>query len=298
MSMSVLITGGTGFIGANLAKAYVEQKAKVHLIIRENSNLSQIESILQDLHLHSYDGGYNSLDIALQEAKPDIVFHLGSLTSIEHHTEEIENLIQSNITFGTFLVEAMIKNGVKNFINTGTFWQHYENDVYNPVNLYAATKEAFEKILKYYAEIHALRYTTLKLFDTYGPNDPRKKVFNLLEQWINSEQSLDMSPGEQLIDIVYIDDVVQAFMLAAEGLKNRTLNNDSYAISSGKLIQLKELVGLYLKTVKSDRVNFINWGGRPYRHREVMIPWNQGERLPGWEPRVSLEEGLIAMINN
>ena len=69
--------------------------------------------------------------------------------------------MSSNITFGTQLVEAMVANGCYQFVNTGTSWQHYENDEYNPVNLYAATKQAFEDILRYYVETSALRVITL-----------------------------------------------------------------------------------------------------------------------------------------
>jgi len=298
MALTVLITGGTGFIGSNLAKSYLKQDAEVHLIIRRESDLTQIDDIQENIYIHIYDGEFHSLDMVIKKVRPDIVFHLASLIIIEHQSAEIHDLIQSNITFGTHLVEAMTKNGVKNFINTGTFWQHYNNDPYNPVNLYAATKEAFEKILSYYAEVHGLRYTTLKLFDTYGPNDSRKKLFHLLKNLSNTCERLNMSPGEQLIDLVYIDDVINAFMLAQKALEEDLLKKTSYAISSGNPIQLKKLVKIYMETLNIDKERLINWGGRPYRGREVMYSWNQGERLPGWEPKVLLKDGIIALNNN
>ncbi|TKC16987.1 NAD-dependent epimerase/dehydratase family protein [Robertmurraya kyonggiensis] len=295
MSFTVLITGGTGFIGSNLVREYLKRNAEVHLIIREESNLTQIADVKSKLHLHIYDGRFDSLDIAIQKIKPNVVFHLASLYITEHQPGDITTLIQSNITFGTHLVEAMVKNGVKHLINTGTSWQHYHNESYNPVNLYAATKEAFEKIIKYYVESYELKYTTLKLFDTYGPNDPRKKLFYLLKQRSNTSQPLDMSPGEQQIDIVYVDDVVKAFIIAADSLNKGLINQKYFAISSGNPIRLRDLIDLYKEIMDVELP--INWGGRAYRKREVMETWNQGERLPGWEPKVSLTEGILALNN-
>ena len=67
--------------------------------------------------------------------------------------------------------------GVKILVNTGTSWQHYENKDYSPVNLYAATKQSFEAILQYYVEVASLKAITLKLFETYGLDDPRPNFF-------------------------------------------------------------------------------------------------------------------------
>ena len=94
----------------------------------------------------------------------------------------------------------MTVNGVSKIINTGTFWQHYENREYSPTCLYAATKQAFESILHYYVEAKFLMIITLILFDSYGPSDPRPKLFSLLQEARQSEKVIAMSPGEQKID--------------------------------------------------------------------------------------------------
>ena len=189
----------------------------------------------------------------------------------------------------------MVQNDVYCLINTGTFWQHFQNDDYNPVCLYAATKQAYEMILKYYLETTALKVITLKLYDTYGPNDPRKKLFALLETAAKEQQLLKMSPGEQLIDIVYIDDVVQAFILAAQRLqKQNKTNHEIYAVSSGNPISLKKLVAIY-ENVSGNKLD-IQWGGRPYREREVMKPWDKGKWLPGWRPKYNLEQGIARIL--
>ncbi len=226
------------------------------------------------------------LDI-LCKSKPVIVFHLASLFLVQHQSNEIESLIKSNILFGAQLVEAMVKKETYKLVNTGTSWQHYNNEDCGPVNLYSATKQAFEAILKFYAEATPLKAITLKLFDTYGPNDPRPKLFNLLKKVAEEQKPLAMSPGEQLIDIVYIDDVVDAFIIAAERLLNDKVEHyEDYAVSSGSPIKLRDLVKIYEEVIGSYRqriANRVGWSAlqrtRSYGSMEQSekIGWLEGE---------------------
>jgi len=200
-------------------------------------------------------------------------------------------LIRSNVLFGNQLLEAMKVSGVRFLINTGTSWQHYNNEDYNPVCLYAATKQAFEAILEYYVQACDIKAITLKLFDTYGPNDPRQKLFHLLNKAAMSGEPLDMSAGEQLIDLVHVDDVVDAYMIAAQRLLDGKVSvHEDYAVSSGCSLPLKELVALY-SDATGWNVN-VNWGARPYRFREVMRPWDKGRAIDGWRPKIALGKGL------
>ena len=188
----------------------------------------------------------------------------------------------------------MTLQDVTKLINTGTSWQHFQNESYNPVCLYAATKQAFEDILKFYVETSDVKVITLKLFDTYRPDDPRPKLFTLLRKVAKQQTELAMSPGEQLIDLVYIDDVIEGYLLAAGRLMdNKVLNIEEYAITSRNPVSLKDLVGVYGQTIGKPLP--VKWGRKPYRPREVMVPWNKGQRLPGWEPKIGLIEGIKRM---
>ena len=228
------------------------------------------------------------------DAKPNVVFHLASLFLSQHEIKDIDALIQSNVLFGNQLLEAMRVNTIHNIINTGTSWQHYNNEDYNPVCLYAATKQAFEALLEYYVQAFDFKAITLKLFDTYGLDDPRPKLLNLLNKAATSGQTLDMSAGEQLIDLVHIDDVVEAFMIAAQRLlENKSTKHEVYAVSSQKPLPLKELVELYSRSI--DKPININWGARPYRFREVMKTWDKGELINGWKISKNLNIGLAEL---
>jgi nucleoside-diphosphate-sugar epimerase len=231
----------------------------------------------------------------VREAAPCVVFHLASLFLSQHTSDDVERLIQSNVLLGTQLAEAMSVCGVKRLLNTGTSWQHYQNQDYSPVNLYAATKQAFEDVLQYYVEAAGLQVITLKLFDTYGPNDPRPKLLQLLSHASREGKPLDMSPGEQSIDLVHIDDVVEAFGIAARRLLNEQVTgHESYAVGSGQAMRLQDVVMVF-ESAAGVKVP-VRWGRRPYRVREVMVPADNLERLPGWSPRIKLEDGLRESI--
>ena len=292
-----LITGASGFIGGHLARQLVRDGWQVHTLVRKPGN---------GVNEHLHDGSIGSLVNCMTAVQPDVVFHLASLFLSQHSTTDVDNLIQSNIAFGAQLLEAMKVAGVRRLVNTGTSWQNYEGGAYNPVCLYAATKQAFEALIDYYVQAEGFKVITLRLFDTYGADDPRPKLFHLLRKSAASGETLRMSPGEQLIDLVHVDDVVAAFKLAETQLDDTKLDKTLadgagghrvYGVSSGAPMALRDLVARFCSTT-GERVD-VQWGGRPYREREVMQPW-QGEILPTWTPLVSLEEGLrtLASTNN
>jgi len=289
----IIITGATGYVGSHLCKKLVDLGYKVSIVIRPTSNLRKIEKIIDRINIFTFkDWDIKSLIDFFQQKKPEIVFHLAALCKTEHKPEDIFDLINSNINFGTHILEAMARNKVKKIINTGTFWQHYNNEKYNPVCLYAATKEAFEKILEYYVKALEFEAITLKLFDTYGEDDDRGKLINLLKKYSIEKRLLEMSPGEQEIDLLHIDDVVNAFISASELFDNKEalITHNEYAVNSGRKVNLKELIDIYEKTT-GYKIK-IKWGSRPYRKREVMNLWVNFKSLPNWKPRISLEEGL------
>jgi nucleoside-diphosphate-sugar epimerase len=222
--------------------------------------------------------------------QPEIVFHLASLFLPQHQPTDVDRLIQSNVQFGTQLLEVMREKGVKHIVNTGTSWQHHLNISDRATNLYAATKQAFERILDYYTEAYQFSATTLYVFDSYGPNDPRKKLISLL--WANAQgqTALEMSLGEQLIDLVHVDDLVRAFVLAAQEQTLKPGQHSRFGLSSGRAMPLKELTELF--AASCGVALKINWGGRPYRDREVMKTWTTYTPLPNWAPEIALEQGL------
>lgn len=300
ISRIALITGATGFVGSHLAESLVKKNYFVHAVVRPNSDIAFLKILDQKhIRIHVYEN-HNFQQIfsgISKNERPEIVFHLASMVLGAHTYNDIPALVQSNITFGMELLECMKDYGIYRLVNTGTSWQHYDNEPYNPVNLYAATKQAFQDIEVYYEKACGFKIINLQLFDNYGPNDKRGKLLNLLKHVGETGISLDMTPGKQSMDLVHIDDLVQAFIMSGEYLLNEKYEYcGTYMVSSGKPINLKELVNLVEKI--TGHPIHIHWGAKAYREREVMKPWNTGKVLPNWHPNINLEEGLKSFLKN
>ena len=275
--MRILVTGATGFVGQHLLP-YLEKKGhEVYALVRPSTDGSKVYTN----HLYVFEDDIEHLASYLLENHVDGIIHLASLYIAEHKPEDIKNIVTSNVYLGTAVMEAAVKAGVKWFLNTGTIWQNYNvepySDRYCPVNLYAASKQAFMDMAKYYTEVSDIKFCTLKLCDTYGANDTRRKIFALFEQIAKSGECLKMSPGDQKLDIVHIDNVVRDFEALAEKLDNGEQLREEYVVSSGRQKSLKEIAKQY--EIDHQVILNIEWGGRPYRKREVMVPYI-GYQLP------------------
>lgn len=285
-----IITGATGFVGSRLTKKLIEQGHNVNIISRKSSKYDNLLDIIDKIHIFEYDGNIKNLIEYFNKKNTDIVIHLASLFIAENKPEDVDQLINSNIKFATQILEAMKFSNCKNLINTSTSWQHYNNEDYNPVCLYAATKEAFESIIKFYHNAYKIKCITLELFDTYGEGDNRPKILNLLKEYSEKGIELNMSSGEQVLDLLYIEDVVDAYLRAFDIIKESENIFEKYSLESRNRVTLKELVSSY-ENITKNNVS-INWGKRPYREREVMVPWNKGKKLPKWEAKISIQEGI------
>lgn len=288
--MKILVTGATGFLGQSIVKRFLDLKSEVHIIIRDNSDITGLQNLESAIFMHKYDGTIESMLDIFSRAKPECVIHLAAKFISEHKAEDISPIVDSNILLGIHLLEGMREHCCKRLITTGTNWQNDGSQRYKPVNLYAATKEAFEMLALHYVYQEEICIISLRIYDTYGPKDKRSKIINLFEKYKNSNEELEMSLGEQLLGMVYIDDVVRAYEVAANRIMEKSqASMEVFYLTPIKFYSLKEIAQCYQEIMET-KLNIL-WGARPYRKREVMKPYI-GMRLPGWEPVIDLQMGL------
>lgn len=292
-----IITGATGYIGSHVTRYLLSRGWIIHIVAQPEFGYANIEDIKEQIQVIEYDGNIGYLIKKFSEINPDAVFHLAAAVIANYKPEQIPILIQSNIQFGTEILEAMKACNSKLFIGTGSYWQNYNSDSYNPVDLYAATKEAFEKIVQYYVDAHKFRAITLRLFDVYGEDDKRPKLLNLLKKISETGESIDVSPGNQYLDMVHISDVCTAYLKAYELLqKSPDIKNEIYGVYTGHRIQLKDMINLFQQII-GKKIN-VNFGKKPYKEREVMSPCKNYKKVPDWKAKVTLEMGLKRFIEN
>lgn len=286
----VLITGITGYIGSQLAQA-LTANCTVYGLVRQPLNEAYLTSELREkLILLPYDGHGESVLAALEVSRPDVVYHLAAHYTAAHDMWSISRLQESNVTFGTYLLEAMCAVRCRNLVYATTVTTRYTGGEYQPLTLYAATKQAFSDLVEYYTGMGAVSAAAVALSDTYGPGDRRSKVLNLVRQSILQEMPLDLTSGRQIYDAVYIDDVVQGFICAAGALDCGADAHQFFQLSSSIPRSLRESVELMLEV---NGLNFqANWGRRPDPDYMPGCPMRVFRSPPGWRPHVTLEEGL------
>jgi len=289
--MKILITGGAGFIARNLVRELLKRNYNIITIYRETIP----KEFIGKVKMIQYKGNYNDLEENLEGEQIDIVIHLATHFTSKHRANEIRELFESNILLGTHILEYMKEHKAKKFINTSTYATSIDGTDYNPQNLYSATKKAFEDILVFYVESEKMQTINLELSDTYGLGDTRPKFLNLLLDAIKENREFNMSPGEQEICYIHVRDVVNAYLRAIDMLVNEDIKKiENYSVYGDEVLTLNQLVNK-VQDISGTKIQ-VNKGVYPYKEREIMKFKPKYPILPGWQPRVSLTQGILEVL--
>lgn len=285
---TILLTGGTGFLGAWIARNLLDDGCDVVVLARPGSSLHRLARTGADaarvVRPALSPGG---LADCVAETRPDAVIHVAAVSRGGETPEDVARMVEANITLPALLLAAMRAAGVTRFLNTGTNWQG--TDVYRPFNVYAATKQACEDVLEGFCT-GGVRAITLRLFDVYGPHDGRGKIVELIAEAAATGRPLGMSPGEQVIDLAHVRDVAAAFGVALGRLLAGAVEGHEVYGVSGERLSLRALAARV--GAAAGRPAPIEWGARPYRRGEIMRPWDGFRVLPGWAATIPLDVGL------
>jgi nucleoside-diphosphate-sugar epimerase len=284
--MRALVTGATGFLGSRLAARLTSGGWEVHAVVRGASKTDRIAGAT----CHAIDQTPQALAAAVRAARPDVVFHTAAYGRIRHRPEDVEPIIDANFSFGVRLLEAMAAVDCRVLVNCATYWEYDTAGAYAPNSLYAASKRAFQDVVTYQALRAGLRAVSLVLFDVYGPADWRNRLVTQFTQAARQGTSLPATAGEQLLDLVHVDDVADGLIAAAGLARAAPPAHAVYALDGGRRVTPRELARL-IETV-SGRPLDVRWGEVPYSDGQIFRPVETLPRLPGWQARIGLEDGL------
>lgn len=289
----VVVSGMTGHLGQELARQLLQADIEVLGITRQE--IDPRASAAGAVKLHRFDGRTESLCAWFEQVRPDTVFHLAGLYRREHQAADVAPLVEANIRFGAQLLEAMRTARCHRLVTAGSYFQHFDTQTHRALNLYAATKQAFEELVGYHVDAFELSAVRLTLCDIYSERDTRRKLLpDMAAAWADARE-MEMRDEEVWLDLVHAEDAAAAFLSAATLLESGVIparRLSCYSVSSGRDVAASELVALFGrlsgKTLAVKRVK-----GRVELRK--MRPW-RGALLPGWTPRVSIEEGIERIL--
>lgn len=303
MSKTIIITGATGFVGANLAHRLLRDGHDVHLLVRENYTPWRIESIRSEMHLHEVDlGNMEMLTIAVRRIQPDWIFHLAAYGAYSSQTD-LHKMVQTNVVGTVNLFEACLKVGFEAFINTGSsseygFKDHApsEKEWLEPNSHYAVTKASATLFCRYTAQFKNVHLVTLRLYSVYGPyEEPMRLIPTLILHGLRGELPPLVNPNV-VHDFIYIDDVIEAYVLAASvsGQEPGAI----YNVGTGVQTAMGEVVKTARQVLEIDVEP--NWGSMPNRHWDTHVWLADNKKIReelGWYPKYNFEQGFRLMLN-
>lgn len=295
----VFITGASGFVGANIARALITKNYDVHALNRTKHISWRLKDISTSITVHIGDiTNILSLKKILKKVKPDYIIHLATYGAY-HYQTELEKVIQVNIEGTKNLLEASRDIPYKCFINTGSSSEYgfnnnsmKETDPCNPISYYAATKLASTNICKVFAQINNKPIITLRLFSVFGPyEEPGRFVPTIMKSLIRGE-NIKITPGNQRRDFVYIDDVSNVYLQILT-LGNK-IQGEICNIGTGKEYTNDEIVKNLFSIAK--KKTQVKKGGYPKRtwdtsHWRANITHTR--KILGWKPKYTLDMGLL-----
>lgn len=295
--MTCLVTGASGFLGGKLVQRLLaDGREDLALLTRSGSNLSNIpQAALDRCRILPADGTTQIIE-AVKSLAPEIVYHCAGRVLTDHESTDVDDIIQSNLGFTTGLLEGLGRSvSIPRMVMLGTYLEHDASGADRPNSLYAATKLAMGPIETYYEQYHALRLVTIKPSLIYGPGERRPRLMKLLIATAVGGGRLQLSPGEQVLNFVHVDDVVSAILIAgARCAATTTPMRETYFALSKKSYSLRDTV-TRIEEIVGRKLDVV-WGAKPYKDSEVMMPYLQGKPVPGWTPVFDLQSGIHTML--
>jgi nucleoside-diphosphate-sugar epimerase len=294
--MKVLVTGASGYIGSHLCKRLSDLQCQWAALARRSAPTNQ--RIPKAGHIFECDPGTEAT--CIKDFEPQVVVHCATLFVARHCAKQIPALVESNIGFGLRVLDALDSKKTA-FVNLGSAWQNSGSlvEMPSPRSLYAATKQAFEDLAKYYCAARRLGFLTLKLADTYGPLDWRGKIVSkLITRAVRRETiPFPMSSGNQNMHLLHIDDVVTGIIRGIDAAASLIDTGQflSRALRPRETTSPRDLVSV-LRAVRPDLPFEVEFGVLPDRPMDTVGPWLGGVVLEEWSPQIELPEGLRQAI--
>ena len=302
-SLRTLVTGGAGFIGSHLVDRLMKEGYEV--IVLDDFSAGKVENIQHHLNSQSFHlvkgDARNLEDVKKAVREVDVVFHLAAIVNVPLSIENPLLVNDVNIGGTLNLLEASLKKNVEHFIYISTcavygearYLPINEEHLIMPLSPYGISKFTAEHYCKIFHQIHGLKTACLRFFNVYGPRQSEGPYSGVITQFISklrqNKPPIIYGDGEQTRDFVYIDDAIEASMLA---LKCKRCFGEAINVGTGKPTTINELANVLTEFFGQARVKPVYTAPREGDIRNSYADIGKAEKMLGYKPKTSLMEGL------
>ncbi len=301
---SILITGGSGFIGANLALTLQERYPESKILILDDFSSANFKN------LKKFRGEVLACDVSTDEIffkvddfQPDLIFHLASITDTTVTDQEL--MMRRNVDgFKNILELAYDNEAIVVYASSASVYGNVKEHVplkedreKSPENVYAFSKYIMDNIARDYSEKTGLKAVGVRYFNVYGPGEAHKgkfasMIFQLYLQMKSGKRPRIFKWGEQKRDFVYVKDAVEATILAKEAPKSTVYN-----VGSGEARSFNEVIALLNKALGTDFEP--EYFDCPYDFYQeyTQADMTKIKKELGFVPKYNLEKGIKEYVD-
>lgn len=297
----IVVTGGAGFIGSNLTDMFVRTGHKVTVI--DNLSTGFEENLNRKAKFFKVDIRSAVIDKIFEKTKPDALCHHAAQIDVRKSTDDPIFDARVNIIGSLNLLNACARHKVSKIIFASTGGAIYgEQDYFpadekhppDPLSPYGVTKLAIEKYLLFYRETYGIDYVSLRYANVYGPRQnpwgEAGVVAIFAQRLLAGKQAVINGGGMQTRDFVFVDDVVQANLLALDYSKSGIFN-----IGTGIETDINSVFRIIREKAGSKQKE-IHAPAMPGEQQRSVLDSSLAERALGWNPRFDLDQGLAKTV--
>ncbi|MBI4043159.1 MAG: GDP-mannose 4,6-dehydratase [Deltaproteobacteria bacterium] len=304
-SKRVLVTGADGFMGSHLTERLLDLGAHISIYIRGNSITGTTLYTLKNLEPQErrfekiYCGDIASPDAVdlIKASKPDIIFHLAADAYVPNSFAHPREVMESNL-WGTVNVlhaamqipriQRVVCTSSSEIYGTAQYAPIDEKHPLNPSSPYAASKVAADRTAYSYYNTYHLPVAIIRPFNTFGPRHTYDVIPKFIRLALDGKPLTIHGDGLQTRDFTYVSDIVEAFLImgAHPGAVGKAIN-----FGTGRDVTIKEIAH-WIKEMSGSGSEIVHVEKRTSEVNRLICDYGLANKLFGWEPRYTVEEGL------